>query len=143
MRIIIPIIIIVSVAGYFAQEQLKNPNEVLVQQGNALEKYDAIQVSNPKSSSLVVSPILVEGIARGYWFPEGDFLIKIQNAKDEELGAGIAYAMKGGTEEEFIPFEAMVSFSESFVKEGVIILKKSNPSGLLELDDELRVPVRF
>lgn len=143
MRIIIPIIIIVSAAGYFTQEQLKNPNEVLMQQGNAFEKYDIIQVSNPKSNSLIISPVLVEGIARGYWFPEGDFLIRVQNAKEEELGTEIAYAMKGGTEEEFIPFQAMVSFSESSVKEGVIILKKNSSSGLLEAEDELRVPVRF
>ena len=87
MRIIIPIIIIVSAAGYFAQEQLKNPDEVLMQQGNAFEKYDIIQVSNPKSNSLITSPVLVEGMARGDWFPEGDFSIKILDAMGKELGA--------------------------------------------------------
>ena len=143
MRLIIPIIIIVSAAGYFAQEQLKSQGEILAQKGNALEKYDVIRVFNPLPGSLVKSPILLEGIARGYWFPEGDFSVKIFDAMGKELGSQMAYATRGGAGEEFILFHATVVFMQSSMKEGVVILKKANPAGFTAMDDELRIPVRF
>lgn len=36
--------------------------------GDELEKADLIGISNPRPNSLVKSPLVIEGKARGYWF---------------------------------------------------------------------------
>ena len=67
------------------------------------------------------------------------------------------YLIDSFTETEFQKLKKAINENINLIKKGVvqhkyfektnccrvIILKKSNPSGLLELDDELRVPVRF
>jgi spore germination protein GerM len=45
--------------------------------------------------------------------------------------------------EEYVPFEATLSFNPPQTETGTLILSKDNPSGLPEHDDELRIPVRF
>ncbi|MDA1337529.1 MAG: Gmad2 immunoglobulin-like domain-containing protein [bacterium] len=137
------IIIIISAAGYFAVEQAGNSNESEVQKGNAFVKYDLIRVTSPISGSLIKSPVLIKGIARGYWFFEGDFLVKVLDGAGEELGIGIAQATEEWMTTEFVPFAVTITFTEPSTKEGTIVLYRDNPSGLPEFDDELLVPVHF
>ena len=142
-RIIVLIIIIVSAAGYFAVERARNSSDIVEQNGNALKMYDLVHVSSPRSGSRIQSPVTIEGVARGYWFFEGDFPIKVFDARGEELGIGIAQAAGEWMTEEFVSFQATVHFVKSDVKEGVIVLYKDNPSELRELDNELKIPVQF
>ncbi|MEK7513216.1 MAG: hypothetical protein AAB601_03375, partial [Patescibacteria group bacterium] len=46
--------------------------------------------------------------------------------------------------EDFVPFTSTLEFPpQPPGAVGVLVLKKDNPSGLPEHDDELRIPVRF
>lgn len=139
---LILLILIISGAGYFAVQQARNPKEEPVK-GNALEKYDLVRVSTPRPGTFVENPVLVEGEARGYWFFEADFPVRVLDVTGQELGIGIAHALDEWMTEEFVPFRASVQFMEPFSKEGVVVLEKDNPSGLQEHADELRIPVRF
>ena len=112
--------------------------------GNELEKLDIIRVNEPRPNELITqSPLEVRGEARGYWFFEADFPVKLLDSDGEELATGIAGALSEWMTEDFVPFEAKIEFQAPGVKKGTLILQKDNPSGLPEHDDELRIPVYF
>ncbi len=111
--------------------------------GNELEKIDLIRINTPRPNQLVESPLEIEGEARGYWFFEADFPVKLLDANDEELGTAIAKTSSNWMTEDFVSFEATLEFETPITKKGTLILEKDNPSGLPENADELRIPVRF
>jgi hypothetical protein len=111
--------------------------------GNELEKQNLIKINSPRPNELIKSPLEIKGEARGYWFFEASFPIKLTDENGKELGTVIAQAQSDWMTEDFVPFEAKLEFQKPETKKGFLILKKDNPSGLPENDDELRVPVRF
>lgn len=111
--------------------------------GNELEKNDLIRVTNPRPNQVIKSPLVIEGEARGYWFFEASFPIKIFDGNNNLLGQTIAQAQGEWMTENFVPFRAELNFSKSTTKKGNLILEKDNPSGLPQNDDELRIPVIF
>lgn len=111
--------------------------------GNELEKIDLIIVNSPRPNDTVESPLIVKGEARGYWFFEGSFPVKIFDEDNELLGVYVAIAEKEWMTEEFVPFEAKIDFPETKSKNGKLVLEKDNPSGLSQHDDSLIIPIKF
>jgi len=111
--------------------------------GNELEKQNLIQVSQPRPNDLIASPLEIKGEARGYWYFEASFPVKLLDANGTEIGLGIAQAKSDWMIEDFVPFEVKIEFQNPKTKKGTLVLKKDNPSGLPENDDELRIPVYF
>lgn len=138
-----------AAAGYAVMEsyprQCKVPGGASFTEdiGGELSKQDLIRLDYPRPGTKVESPLKVAGQARGYWFFEASFPVVVMDADGDELGTGIAQAKGDWMTEEFVPFEANVKFSKPTGKYGTLVLKKDNPSGLPENDDELRVPVTF
>lgn len=110
--------------------------------GNELEKDNLIRVSNPRPNAAVGSPLFVKGMARGNWFFEASFPVKLLDSSGQEVARGIAQAKGEWMTTEFVPFEAVLAFG-SAEGSGTLVLEKDNPSGLSEQADELRIPVRF
>lgn len=125
--------------------QCKTPNGKTFTEdiGNELEKQDLIRVSKPRPNESIKSPLEIVGEARGYWFFEADFPVRLLNANGKEIGIGIAQTKSDWMTEDFVPFEAKFEFQKPATKRGMLILEKDNPSGLPEHADELRIPVRF
>ncbi len=111
--------------------------------GNELEKQDLIRVNEPRPNELIRSPLEISGEARGYWFFEADFPVKIFDSNSELLGMAIAQAESDWMTEDFVPFAAQLEFGTPVTKKGNLILEKDNPSGLPENADQLRIPVFF
>ena len=111
--------------------------------GNELEKQDLIRVNNPRPNQTIESPLLIEGEARGSWFFEATFPVKLFDEEDNLLGSTVAQAKGEWTTENFVPFKAELKFSSPTTEKGTLVLEKSNPSGLPENADELRIPVTF
>jgi len=111
--------------------------------GNELEKIDIIRIDSPRPNQTISSPLIIQGEARGTWFFEGDFPVYLLDDNGKELKIGIARAKSDWMTENFVLFEAKIEFQQPKIKTGVLVFKKDNPSGLLEHDDELRMPVRF
>jgi len=111
--------------------------------GDEFEKSDLIVVDNPRPNSVVMSPLKVEGRARGYWFFEADFPLKMLDSEGNVLGVGIATAKGEWMTDNFVDFEALLEFDNLGSGKGDLILEKDNPSGLPENDDQLRIPVKF
>jgi hypothetical protein len=108
-----------------------------------LEKENKIIVDKPQALDTVESPIIIEGQARGSWFFEASFPIKLIDANGNVLGTGIAQAQSEWMTEDFVRFKAELKYSASEDGSGRLVLERDNPSGLPENDDSLNIPVRY
>jgi hypothetical protein len=111
--------------------------------GHELEKRDLIIIDNPRPNQEIASPLVVQGQARGNWFFEASFPVKLYDKNNNLIAQGIAQAKSDWMTEDFVPFEAKLVFSPASTEKGTLILQKDNPSGLPENDDQLIVPVTF
>jgi hypothetical protein len=112
--------------------------------GNVLEKQDLIQLTTPQPNTVISTPLVVSGQARGTWFFEGSFPVTLTNWDGLIIAEGIARAQGEWMTEEFVPFTTMLTFEyPALYTRGALILKKDNPSGLPENDDALEIPVWF
>lgn len=106
-------------------------------------KEGLIKVVNLKPGDLVKSPLLVEGEARGTWFFEASFPIRVLDSNGSQFGVGVAQAQGEWMTENFVPFKAKISFEKSNTERGTLVLEKDNPSGLPEHADRFEIPIRF
>lgn len=107
------------------------------------DKSNLIRVSIPQPNDIVTSPLIIEGEARGYWFFEASFPVRLLDASDTIIAVHHAEALKEWMTEDFVPFRATLQFETPTTDTGTLVLEKDNPSGLPEYADELRIPVRF
>ncbi|MCX6761075.1 MAG: GerMN domain-containing protein [Candidatus Nealsonbacteria bacterium] len=136
----LPIIIVISalvlIGGVFIYYFLiKNP-------GSSIPAEETlIKVGSPYSDQEIQSPFIIKGEARGYWFFEATFPIKLLDENGNIIKQTIAQAQGEWMTEDFVPFEALLTFSVSKSQKGTLVFKKDNPSGLPENDDEIKIPV--
>ncbi|MDD5625864.1 MAG: GerMN domain-containing protein [Patescibacteria group bacterium] len=105
------------------------------------DKTADIKVTKPQPNETVFSPLEIGGEARGTWFFEASFPIKLLDSSGVEIAHGIAQAQSDWMTENFVPFTATLQFNVLTETKGTLILEKDNPSGLPQNADELRVPV--
>jgi len=111
--------------------------------GNELEKADLIRTDNPRPNQIIENPLFVKGEARGFWFFEADFPVKLFDDNGFLLGITTAQALGNWMTEDFVAFSATLPFAVPSTKKGRLVLEKDNPSGLPEHADELIIPVYF
>jgi len=136
-------------AGYLILEsyprQCKTPDgQSFVEDiGNELEKLDLIKTENPHPNQAIESPLFIRGEARGYWFFEASFPVKLYDDNGFLLGVIPAQALGDWMTEDFVSFQATLLFAAPSTPKGRLVLEKDNPSGLAEQADELSIPVYF
>lgn len=111
--------------------------------GNELTKNDLIRLYNPRPNSIISSPLIITGEARGNWYFEADFPVELRDGNDEVIAQGHATAKTDWMTEEFVEFYSELEFNIPDTEYGSLILKKDNPSGLSENDDYLEIPISF
>lgn len=134
------------VLGIFFVQEKKTDQEiqsVVAPKEEVGEARTLIRVSKPAIDSEIDSPVEIVGEARGTWFFEASFPIRLVDAEGNTLGRAIAMAQADWMTEKFVPFKATLTFNPRVSQGGQIILEKDNPSGLPEHDDSFVVPVRF
>lgn len=110
---------------------------------NSSSKTNLVKVTSPKQSALITNPVTITGEARGTWFFEASFPVKIFDENEVVIGQGIAQADGDWMTEEFVPFNTKISFTSPTTNCGIIVLEKDNPSGLAANDDSVRLIVRL
>jgi hypothetical protein len=110
---------------------------------SAADKADLIRVRAPHAGAVVLSPLRVVGEARGTWFFEATFPVALLDAQGRTLVQSYAQAQGEWMTEAFVPFTAELRFAPVGTAAGTLVLEKSNPSGLPEHADALRIAVRF
>ena len=102
---------------------------------------DLICVRSPQPNEEVSSPLVVEGLARGCWFFEGDFPVTLLDDKGNVLTRSFAGALSEWMTDDLVPFRAQLEFTADAGTGVVLILHKDNPAGLPEHDDRLSLPL--
>jgi len=154
--VFIVVVVIVLIVGYSIyqlypsepapipqEEELQKPEEETNQTYTGLDKIDLIRVENPEPYQTINSPLVIKGEARGYWFFEADFPVKLLDEEENLIALQIATAQSDWMTEDFVPFEAVLEFETPAAERGFLVFEKDNPSGLQENADELRIPVVF
>lgn len=101
----------------------------------------AIRNLSVKSGQEITSPLVVEGEARGTWFFEASFPIKITDEQGNALGISYAQAQSEWMTEDFVPFKGEITYVSKIDGNGFLVLEKDNPSGLPENADAIKIPV--
>ena len=107
------------------------------------DKSDLIVVDSPLPNAIIKSPVVIAGQARGFWFFEASFPVRVVDENNQELAVAAAQAMGDWMTEDFVPFRLEVSFKKPAGDKGFVVLERDNPSGLPENADQLKIPVRF
>lgn len=102
-----------------------------------------VVVDSPQPLTAVKSPLHILGKAPGTWYFEATFPVSIIDANGKILGTAAARAQGDWMTTSSVPFDVELTFLSPTTQTGNIILKKDNPSGLPQNDQELRVPVKF
>lgn len=138
-----------AAAGYPVMEsypqQCKTPDgQTFIEDiGNAAELTEMIYADSPKPNAVVQSPLMVTGAARGNWYFEASFPVKLLDANGNVLVQTPAQAQGEWMTTEFVPFSVKLAFETPTTTTGTLVLQKDNPSGLPEYDNALYIPIRF
>ncbi|MEX1028052.1 MAG: Gmad2 immunoglobulin-like domain-containing protein [Candidatus Paceibacterota bacterium] len=147
--LVVAVLILIAIAGaWYGSSNLNTGSNSTDPDDNGngdqvTEKDDLIRVTSPVPNAVVSSPLTVAGEARGNWYFEADFPVRILDANGNELGVVPAQAQGDWMTAEYVPFSAELTFSTPSTDTGTVVFERSNPSGLPENANELRVPIRF
>ena len=109
----------------------------------ACPKEDLIVVESPFAFEEVSSPLVVKGKARGTWYFEASFPVRLFDDNGKELAVVPAQAKTEWMTTDFVDFEAELNFATPATQKGYLVFEKDNPSGLPEHADQIKVPVSF
>ena len=104
---------------------------------------ESVIVTSPLPNATVQSPLTITGEAKGTWFFEGSFPVRLLDANKKEIGRTIAQAKGEWMTQNFVSFSASLNFTSPKTKTGLLIFAKDNPSGLSSNDAQVSFPVTF
>lgn len=90
---------------------------------------DFVRVELPAEAT---SPLTLRGEARGTWFSEGSFPVRLMTRDGAELATGVVAAQGEWMTEEFVPFQGRIEYVVDGPTPAVLVLERDNPSGLPE-----------
>ncbi|MDO8468181.1 MAG: Gmad2 immunoglobulin-like domain-containing protein [Candidatus Peribacter sp.] len=102
-----------------------------------------ISVTEPAPNATVASPLTVKGEARGTWYFEASFPVRLLDSNGNEITAAPAQAQGDWMTEDFVPFSVTLTFSVAPGTTGTLVLAKDNPSGDPAKAQNVRIPVKF
>ena len=109
---------------------------------------DLIMVDLPQRGSVVGKDFSVIGRARGNWYFEASFPVKLLDKNGKVIATAIAQAQVDPTGDgaswmttNFVPFRADLHVPQSFIGPATLVLQKDNPSGLPEHDASISFPI--
>lgn len=122
-----------------------NPDAPMPESGCLNAKQNLIRLDVPKPNQKISSPLILQGEARGPWFFEGSFPVKLFDQNNNLLYSGIAQTQFDWMSEGFVPFTAQLEFDATQLvgQTGKLVLEKDNPSGLAANDDQLVTTIIF
>lgn len=102
-----------------------------------------IRVTNVTPGQKITSPLVVRGEARGNWYFEASFPVRLLDGNGAIIVQMPAQAIGEWMTSEFVPFTVSLTFAKPSTATGTLLLHNDNPSGLPENDRWISVPVRF
>lgn len=100
-------------------------------------------VLDPISNAVIHSPVTIRGKAKGSWFFEGSFPVELYDAENNKIARGTAQSEGNWMTQKFVPFSVTLDFAGPRSRNGKLVFRKDNPSGLKENEASVVLPVRF
>ncbi len=136
--VILVIVILVAALVIYLRLNQSKATEVAAQPNS-----DLIQVFDPNPNEIVSSPLVIKGQARGTWFFEAVFPIRLLDANGNELAQSQGQAKSDWLTGGFVPFESTIVFGTPETACGILVFRNDNPSGRASSAKEFRVPICF
>jgi len=103
-----------------------------------------IKIDLIKSNQIIESPLAISGQARGGWFFEASFPIRLVDSQGKLVAQTIASTKGEWMTDDFVSFSATLEFtSPEKINQGTLVFIKDNPSDMRELDDQLNIPILY
>src|SRR3989344_9414404 len=83
----------------------------------------------PQPNTLVTSPMIVKGRARGGWFFEANIPVTLKDTNGNVLAQQGFQAIGNWMTSDYVEFHQSLPFTTSTTQYGVLIIAKDNPSG--------------
>ncbi len=93
---------------------------------------DLIQVELPFPGAVTGKEFSVIGKARGTWYFEASFPVKVLDKNGKILFQGPAQAQSDWMTQDFVKFKIDVKVPQSYIGPATLVLENDNPSGLTE-----------
>ncbi len=111
--------------------------------GNAMLMADQIRVRIANVNEGVLSPLEIKGEARGDWFVNGAFQVRLIDILGKEIATTTAKVEGDFGPDDFVPFTAVSIFASSAPERAVLVFEKGNPTGGAPEGERLILPVRL
>ena len=102
-----------------------------------------IILENIVTGTTVSSPREIRGQAKGSWYFEAIFPVRLLDGNGREISLTQANAQSDWMTDDWVKFKATLDFLPPETKEGTLILQNDNPSGLPENDRRVEIPIKF
>lgn len=123
--------------------QCRAGDKLFVEKGDSPQGNQNIIIDSPVAGEVIKSPLKITGKARGPWYFEASFPVRLVDAAGKEIAIAVAQAKGEWMTENFVEFEVVMPFSNAETDTGKLIFEKDNPSGLPQFADSFTLPVRF
>ncbi len=108
------------------------------------QKDDLIIVDTPLPQSKIGSPLVVKGKARGGWYFEASFPVRLVDSVGNVLVEAPATAQGDWMTANYVPFAVTLNYApQPAGSTGYLILQKDNASGEPQFDNSLSIPITF
>lgn len=105
---------------------------------------ESLKITAPEAGAVVSAPLVVKGEAKGSWYFEASFPIRLVDEQGNELARATAQAQGDWMTDAYVRFEATFdSFDSGTATAGKLVFEKDNPSGLPENAESFEMPVQF
>ncbi len=149
LGILIFIFLFLSFDNNREDESISNLDEIntIIPIGENIKKTEEQEVVITQISNFdnkeIKSPLTIIGKARGSWFFEASFPVYLYDSNGKEIVSSIAQAQSDPLTEDFVPFKTTLIFTVPETNEGTLVFKNDNPSGLIENEKKIEIPVKF
>lgn len=137
---LIAVVLVAVGVAIFTKKPVQAP---VVVNPQPLQYKDLVYVEIPLSGTKVTSPLVVSGRARGNWYFEASFPVKLLDSNGNQIAIAPAQAQGDWMTVDYVPFSVTLTFAQPVTATGTLILQKDNPSGEPQNDDSVSIPVTF
>ena len=102
-----------------------------------------IEINSPVPGATISSPLVLTGSARGTWYFEASFPVKLYNSQGVLIAQTPAQAQGEWMTTNFVPFSATLVFNNPGTPTGMLVFEKDNPSGLPEHAASVSFEIKF
>jgi hypothetical protein len=102
---------------------------------------DLVKVDTPFPGAVTGKRFSVKGQARGPWYFEASFPIRVLDTDGKVLATAVAQADGAWMTNNFVPFSADVTIPATYTGSATLELMKDNPSGLPQNDASVSFPI--